>query len=64
MGGGTCATVNPLIWRRGFDWTQADAHATGLLELWRRLLVTQPGTVVETRLCRGRSPGGRCRTRR
>ncbi|MGW4793154.1 hypothetical protein ACWEPC_12170 [Nonomuraea sp. NPDC004297] len=51
--GGTCHTINPLIWRADFDWAQADLHATELLELWRRLLVTEPGTVIGARLCRG-----------
>ncbi|MFD0467651.1 hypothetical protein ACFQ0B_04530 [Nonomuraea thailandensis] len=60
--GGTCYTINPLIWREDFSWPQADLHAGELLELWRRLLVTEPGLVVDARLCRGRSRGGRCRT--
>ncbi|MFB4283028.1 hypothetical protein ACBJ59_47550 [Nonomuraea sp. MTCD27] len=51
--GGTCYTINPLIWRRDFSWWQADAHATELLGLWRRLLVTEPRTIVDARLCRG-----------
>ncbi|MFC5833031.1 hypothetical protein, partial [Nonomuraea insulae] len=51
--GGTCYTINPLIWRRDFSWWQADAHATELLELWRHLLVTEPRMVIDTRLCRG-----------
>ncbi|MGN9836590.1 hypothetical protein ACTMTI_00575 [Nonomuraea sp. H19] len=51
--GGTCYTINPLIWRRNFSWPQADAHATELLELWRRLLVAEPRMVIDTRLCRG-----------
>ncbi|MEU8359224.1 hypothetical protein AB0C27_24705 [Nonomuraea sp. NPDC048882] len=51
--GGACATINPLIWRKDFSWWQAGMHATELLELWRRLLVTEPATVVRTRLCRG-----------
>ncbi|MEO3874938.1 hypothetical protein ABGB18_39645 [Nonomuraea sp. B12E4] len=51
--GGTCHTVNPLIWRRDFSWTAADAHSGELLDLWRRLLVTAPGMIVDTRLCRG-----------
>ncbi|MBF8188538.1 hypothetical protein ITP53_22985 [Nonomuraea sp. K274] len=51
--GGTCYTVNPLIWRGDFSWRQADAHAAELLGLWRRLLVSEPSTIVGTRLCRG-----------
>ncbi|MFI7618520.1 hypothetical protein ACIBP6_45590 [Nonomuraea terrae] len=51
--GGTCYTVNPLIWRRDFSWTQADARAGELLSLWRRLLVSDPATIVSARLCRG-----------
>lgn len=51
--GGTCSTINPLIWRRDFDWQQADARSGDLLALWRRLLVTEPGLVVRARLCRG-----------
>ncbi|MEU6716293.1 hypothetical protein ABZ897_32920 [Nonomuraea sp. NPDC046802] len=51
--GGVCYTVNPLIWRHDFSWQQADAHATELLDLWRRLLVSEPRLIVETRLCRG-----------
>ncbi|WP_336213007.1 hypothetical protein [Nonomuraea sp. LPB2021202275-12-8] len=51
--GGTCYTVNPLIWRPDFDWARADAHAGELLGLWRRLLVEQPGLVVDARVCRG-----------
>ncbi|MFG1618688.1 hypothetical protein ACGFI3_38560 [Nonomuraea wenchangensis] len=51
--GGTCSTVNTLIWREDFSWQQADARAGELLALWRRLLVEDPGLMVETRLCRG-----------
>lgn len=51
--GGTCYTINPLIWRKDFSWPQADLHAGELLELWRRLLVTEPRLVVDARLCRG-----------
>ncbi|NUR82910.1 MAG: hypothetical protein HOY71_02350 [Nonomuraea sp.] len=51
--GGTCATINPLIWRNDFSWQSADAHAGQLLDLWRRLLVKEPGEVIDTRLCRG-----------
>ncbi|SDH88179.1 hypothetical protein [Nonomuraea jiangxiensis] len=51
--GGTCHTINPLIWRGDFSWQAADAHAGELLALWRRLLVSAPGTIVDTRLCRG-----------
>ncbi|GAA2215379.1 hypothetical protein GCM10009850_108470 [Nonomuraea monospora] len=51
--GGTCSTINPLIWRDDFSWQQADLHTTELLELWRRLLVTEPRLVVDARLCRG-----------
>ncbi|MEV5329263.1 hypothetical protein AB0K67_34475 [Nonomuraea sp. NPDC052634] len=51
--GGTCYTINPLIWRRDFDWRQADMRAGELLDLWRRLLVTDPELVVRARLCRG-----------
>ncbi|SEG99619.1 hypothetical protein SAMN05444920_113215 [Nonomuraea solani] len=51
--GGTCSTINPLIWRRDFNWWMADLRAAELLELWRRLLVTEPEMVIETRLCRG-----------
>jgi hypothetical protein len=51
--GGTCYTVNPLIWRQDFSWQQADAHATELLALWQRLLTTEPAMIVDTRLCRG-----------
>ncbi|MFI9554247.1 hypothetical protein [Nonomuraea endophytica] len=51
--GGTCHTINPLIWRGDFSWPQADAHATELLDLWKRLLIKEPGLVVDTRLCRG-----------
>ncbi|PZG13282.1 hypothetical protein [Nonomuraea aridisoli] len=51
--GGTCHTVNPLIWRRDFSWTQADARAGELLSLWRRLLVSDPATIVSARVCRG-----------
>jgi hypothetical protein len=51
--GGTCYTINPLIWRTDFSWPQADAHATELLDLWRRLLVEHPRVIVDARLCRG-----------
>ncbi|MFI6320715.1 hypothetical protein ACIBG8_24475 [Nonomuraea sp. NPDC050556] len=51
--GGACHTINPLIWRGDFSWQQADAHASELLDMWRRLLLRDPGLVVETRLCRG-----------
>ncbi|MEV0617367.1 hypothetical protein AB0I81_28865 [Nonomuraea sp. NPDC050404] len=51
--GGTCYSINPLIWRQDFDWRQADAHASELLALWRRLLASEPRTIVEARLCRG-----------
>ncbi|NJP93334.1 hypothetical protein HCN51_28470 [Nonomuraea sp. FMUSA5-5] len=51
--GGTCYTINPLIWRKDFSWQQADLHASELLELWQRLLVTEPRLVVDARLCRG-----------
>lgn len=51
--GGTCYTINPLIWRKDFSWQQADLHATELLALWQRLLVTEPRLVVDARLCRG-----------
>ncbi|MEV0380175.1 hypothetical protein [Nonomuraea sp. NPDC050643] len=51
--GGTCYTINPLIWRRDFSWYMADLRSGELLELWRRLLVTEPELVVDTRLCRG-----------
>ncbi|MEU8247034.1 hypothetical protein [Nonomuraea sp. NPDC048916] len=51
--GGTCHTINTLIWRRDFSWQQADKHASELLGLWKRLLLEQPGLVVEARLCRG-----------
>jgi len=51
--GGTCATVNLLIWRRDFSWHAADAHAGELLDLWNRLLTDDPGLVAGTRLCRG-----------
>ncbi|MFG2077275.1 hypothetical protein [Nonomuraea maritima] len=50
---GTCHTVSPLIWHKGFSWTQADMRASELLALWRRLLVTDPATVVAARWCRG-----------
>ncbi|MCK2215188.1 hypothetical protein MF672_015535 [Actinomadura sp. ATCC 31491] len=51
--GGTCYTINTLIWREDFSWPQADAHAGELLALWRRLLTEDPGLVVDARLCRG-----------
>ncbi|TMR93416.1 hypothetical protein [Nonomuraea basaltis] len=51
--GGTCYTINPLIWRNDFSWQQADAHATELLDLWKRLLVAEPRMIVDARLCRG-----------
>ncbi|MFI7698388.1 hypothetical protein [Nonomuraea sp. NPDC049480] len=51
--GGTCYTINPLIWRSDFSWQQADAHAGELLDLWKRLLVEQPRLIVDARLCRG-----------
>nr|WP_055506455.1 hypothetical protein [Nonomuraea pusilla] len=51
--GGTCYTINPLIWRRDFSWPQADAHASELLDLWKRLLFADPKVVVDARLCRG-----------
>ncbi|NUP69269.1 MAG: hypothetical protein HOW71_44675 [Nonomuraea sp.] len=51
--GGTCATVNLLIWRRDFSWPAADAHAGELLGLWERLLAGDPGMIVGSRLCRG-----------
>ncbi|MBB6350514.1 hypothetical protein ACWGH8_12475 [Nonomuraea muscovyensis] len=51
--GGTCHTINPLIWRNDFNWQQADAHAGELLDLWKRLLLERPGLVVDARLCRG-----------
>ncbi|MGW6493899.1 hypothetical protein [Nonomuraea angiospora] len=51
--GGTCYTINPLIWRRDFSWPQADAHASELLDLWKRLLISEPRMIVDTRLCRG-----------
>ncbi|MFI6505297.1 hypothetical protein [Nonomuraea typhae] len=51
--GGTCHTINPLIWRGDFSWPQADAHATELLTLWQRTLLKEPGLVIGTRLCRG-----------
>ncbi|MEV4578640.1 hypothetical protein AB0K16_35900 [Nonomuraea jabiensis] len=51
--GGTCYTINPLIWRRDFSWQQADAHASELLDLWKRLLISEPRMVIDTRLCRG-----------
>ncbi|MGI5284118.1 hypothetical protein ACQEVF_12355 [Nonomuraea polychroma] len=51
--GGTCYTINPLIWRGDFSWQQADARTTELLDLWKRLLVSEPRLIVEARLCRG-----------
>lgn len=51
--GGACHTINPLIWRGDFSWEQADAHSAELLEMWKRLLLRDPGLVIETRLCRG-----------
>ncbi|WP_219467471.1 DUF6020 family protein [Nonomuraea rhizosphaerae] len=51
--GGTCYTINELIWRDDFSWAQADAHAGQLLDLWKRLLVSQPAIVIDARLCRG-----------
>ncbi|MFI9843179.1 hypothetical protein ACIHFD_39505 [Nonomuraea sp. NPDC051941] len=51
--GGTCYTINPLIWRRDFSWPQADAHASELLDLWKRLLISEPRMIIDTRLCRG-----------
>jgi hypothetical protein len=51
--GGTCYTINPLIWRQDFSWAQADAHAGELLDLWKRLLLERPAMVVDARLCRG-----------
>lgn len=51
--GGTCYSINPLIWRAGFSWPQADAHAGELLGLWERLLFARPGLVIDARLCRG-----------
>ncbi|MEW1839800.1 hypothetical protein AB0392_17800 [Nonomuraea angiospora] len=51
--GGTCYTINPLIWRRDFSWPQADTHASELLDLWKRLLISEPRMIVDTRLCRG-----------
>ncbi|MEV4110816.1 hypothetical protein [Nonomuraea sp. NPDC049695] len=51
--GGTCSTINPLIWRRDFSWQQADAHASQLLDLWKRLLLSEPRMILDTRLCRG-----------
>ncbi|WP_327087621.1 hypothetical protein OIE66_35630 [Nonomuraea sp. NBC_01738] len=51
--GGTCATINPLIWRGDFSWPQADTHSGELLDLWKRLLVREPALMVDTRLCRG-----------
>jgi hypothetical protein len=51
--GGTCYTINPLIWRSDFSWHQADAHASELLGLWQRLLVEQPRLIIDARLCRG-----------
>lgn len=51
--GGTCSTVNPLIWRRDFSWQQADARTPELLDLWKRLLTSDPVLIVDARLCRG-----------
>lgn len=51
--GGTCSTVNPLIWRRDFSWARADAYADELLGLWARLLAERPDLVIDARLCRG-----------
>ncbi|MEW9546823.1 hypothetical protein [Nonomuraea sp. NPDC050783] len=51
--GGTCYTINTLIWRKDFSWQQADAHAGELLGLWRRLLTEDPRLIVDARLCRG-----------
>lgn len=51
--GGSCHTINPLIWRGDFSWEQADAHSAELLDMWKRLLIRDPGLVIETRLCRG-----------
>ncbi|MGP3958517.1 hypothetical protein ACTWPT_21115 [Nonomuraea sp. 3N208] len=51
--GGTCYTINPLIWRGDFSWQQADAHTTELLDLWKRLLLSEPRLIVDARLCRG-----------
>ncbi|GAA0926670.1 hypothetical protein [Nonomuraea longicatena] len=51
--GGNCHTINPLIWRGDFDWAKADAGVGELLALWQRLVLTDPGLVVDTRLCRG-----------
>ena len=51
--GGTCYSINPLIWRADFSWPQADAHAGELLSLWERLLFDRPELVIDARLCRG-----------
>ncbi|MFI6811589.1 hypothetical protein ACIBG7_04225 [Nonomuraea sp. NPDC050328] len=51
--GGSCATVNPLIWRKDFSWQQAEVHSAELLNMWKRLLLESPGQVIDARLCRG-----------
>lgn len=52
-GGATPATVNDLIWREGFSWSQAEAHSGELLDIWKRLLFERPGDMINTRLHRG-----------
>ncbi|MEU6996861.1 hypothetical protein [Nonomuraea sp. NPDC046570] len=51
--GGTCYTINTLIWRGDFNWPVSDARAGEIMELWQRLLREEPALVVEARLCRG-----------
>ncbi|GAA4096289.1 hypothetical protein GCM10022248_79180 [Nonomuraea soli] len=52
-GGGSCASINDLIWRRDFSWEQAEANSAALLDMWRRLLLERTGEVIDARLCRG-----------
>lgn len=52
-GGGSCASINDLIWRRDFSWEQAEANSAELLGLWRRLLLERTDEVIDARLCRG-----------
>jgi hypothetical protein len=50
---GDCLSVDPLVHSPRYDRAAAMAHQAELIDLWWRVLRRTPGSVIETRICRG-----------